>query len=1108
MWRRTLTLVLSLQAGAALAVTGGLELLPTAATDGKTYAAKFAIGLSIDGGKSWQTKANLNQTVRIVGSLDPDPAHVGKSGDIFVVESWNGVLTMLTANGAWLPWSGKVADLQPVRDNVVLAASQDLTIHDGGIATAGQHHLFIGYLPANATALIYSATPSQLQFSAAAADPLSFFEEKIFDDIVLAKCTLCHVAGGVAAASRLQFVKNDALGADNYAIFKDFYADLGNSGYDYVLGKASGSLGHAGGSQLPLGSTVYQNMAAFLDLLDGSGSGVTTNSQALFGGVALQAAPDTLRDAALLFAGRLPNATETAAVAQGGELGLRSVLRTLMSGANFHSFLKDGANDRLHLRGNEDFNIIDDCPYCFPPLNAEYWRLKDIADAGSAADRAVLNAYMSSLNMGAIEAPLELIAYVVENDRPYSEILTADYEMLTPLLNTAVGGTAVFPANAGPLDFRPGRMEGYYVRDAQTRTQNVPGAALPRLLTASKLRISYPHVGILSSKSFLSRYPTTATNRNRARARWTYYNFLGIDIEAQAKRTTDPVALADTNNPTMSNPACIVCHNVLDPLAGVFQDFADNGIYRNALNGTDSLDRFYKSPQTGPGLYKQGDLWYRDMRAPGFEGGTAGGDNVLRWLAEQIVKDRRFAEATVRFWWPAVIGAELLNAPEASEDLDYAAKLSAYEAQQAEIDKLADRFVQGGSKLKDLLADLAQSPWFRAELKSAAVAGTVAAWARELAPVTDEKLLTPEQLARKTRVLTGFNWNAQFSAALQAPLSGLENEYNTFYGGIDGFALKTRARVLTPMMGNVALTHALEASCPVVLGDFTRGEAQRLLFKGLSPWTTPLTEAATTQTLVSANATDFRPLTLTATLAPGSKNIVLGNLNDSCDWSRNAAQCRQNKNLVIDTVSIRRPNGQTTLLNGNAATFGSCAAVTGGNDLTLYSSCTAAYPFSADIAGTYTITASIAAQQSASDPVLAGLNVESTVSPAAANTAGATALRSTLVALHRTLLGHNVNADAPAVQASWDLLVQTWQERRAQNFAPSLFQAALSCDWQSDIGFVATLGYPGNPLNANNRYTADVTTWLGPHAQDPMYMKQSWAVVMAYLLSHYDYLHE
>ena len=94
--------------------------------------------------------------------------------------------------------------------------------------------------------------------------------------------------------------------------------------------------------------------------------------------------------------------------------------------------------------------------------------------------------------------------------------------------------------------------------------------------------------------SFLRRYPTTATNRNRARSRWTYYHFLGLDIEKSASRTTDPVALADTNNPTMHNPACTVCHRIMDPVAGAFQNYGDEGYYKNQWGGVDSLDGLYK----------------------------------------------------------------------------------------------------------------------------------------------------------------------------------------------------------------------------------------------------------------------------------------------------------------------------------------------------------------------------------------------------------------------------------------------------------------------------------------------------------------------------------
>lgn len=104
----------------------------------------------------------------------------------------------------------------------------------------------------------------------------------------------------------------------------------------------------------------------------------------------------------------------------------------------------------------------------------------------------------------------------------------------------------------------------------------------------------YPHAGILNTTAFLTRYPTTATNRNRARSRWTHYHFLGTDIEQSAPRTTDPDALADTNNPTLYNPNCTVCHTVMDPVAGTFQNWDERGFYKSAYGGIDSLDFFYK----------------------------------------------------------------------------------------------------------------------------------------------------------------------------------------------------------------------------------------------------------------------------------------------------------------------------------------------------------------------------------------------------------------------------------------------------------------------------------------------------------------------------------
>ena len=196
-------------------------------------------------------------------------------------------------------------------------------------------------------------------------------------------------------------------------------------------------------------------------------------------------------------------------------------------------------------------------------------------------------------NFGVGRAPLELIAYVVENDLPYTEILTADYIMANPITAKSYAATTKFDDDSDVHEFKPSRIVSYY-RDDDSKVTEFDDQFGLRILEPGNLATNYPHSGILNTTAFLSRYPSTATNRNRARSRWTYYHFLGLDIEKSASRTTDPVALADTNNPTMNNPACTVCHTVLDPVAGAFQNYGDKGWYRDQWGGMDSLDDHYK----------------------------------------------------------------------------------------------------------------------------------------------------------------------------------------------------------------------------------------------------------------------------------------------------------------------------------------------------------------------------------------------------------------------------------------------------------------------------------------------------------------------------------
>ena len=302
----------------------------------------------------------------------------------------------------------------------------------------------------------------------------------------------------------------------------------------------------------------------------------------------------------------------------------------------------------------------------------------------------------------------------------------------------------------------------------------------------------------------------------------------------------DAVALADTNNPTMHNPACTVCHTVMDPVAGAFQDYGDDGLYKDQWGGMDSLHELYKNdpgsalnveatswqdrealawplalsagttsikltftnqfwdeaagetsfvyfdrldvlddqgrrvtsvefedvdvpvaswgdcggayqnPETGRedslmlwaghddcalnfeidipeagtftaevvvwsqgyderfgddgyarlGLianpYEEGDTWYRDMRTPGFGGEQSpDGQDSLQWLAQKIVADPRFAEATVKFWWPAIMGSEVAEPPAEEGDADFEAQLLAANSQSAEVSAAGNRVPAG-----------------------------------------------------------------------------------------------------------------------------------------------------------------------------------------------------------------------------------------------------------------------------------------------------------------------------------------------------------------------------------------------------------------------------
>jgi hypothetical protein len=814
-------------------------------------------------------------------------------------------------------------------------------------------------------------------------------------------------------------------------------------------------------------------------------------------------------------------------VASGDEEALRSTVRGLMDGENFHRFLLDGANDKLLVRGIADGTFLDGGGV-FPnwsQRNIEL-RLQDLSNGLSWSFNT--GRYVNGVDRGLRESPLELIAYIAENDRPYSEILTADYMMSNPIAAWAMDATGEFNNPEDYAEFQPVTLDRYYSWSEELTIVEVTEIADWLVQDPGSLYWDYPHAGVLNTQAFLFRYPTTATNRNRARARWTYLHFLDLDIEKSAPRTTDPVALADTNNPTMFNSNCTVCHANLDPVAGSFQFYGEEGHYK--VNGYDSLDNFYKYPEDWESrIYQEGDTWYRDMRAPGFGGNDASGDSSLQWLAQEIINDPAFATAAVKFWWPALIGTELVEQPEVQEDANYEAQLMAFNAQSSTVTEIAEQFRQRGMLLKDLLADLVISPWFRAVNLTSEAASEVQSRAHDIANLGSERLLTPEQLSRKTTSLTGFTLDAGYDFERDVPYSALDQGYRLYYGGIDSAGVTARAREMTALMSTVAMTHATESSCPIVLREFALADSMRKLFDGITEFQTPLTlynEQFEIPARYQSEAGE-EVVTVDVELESEPVNILVALSNGFCDWNEENQVCDSNNYLSEASIQIRAPNGVVQDLPANDATVvlsSDCAWFTG-TGIGLCNRSSARFIYTPTMSGTHQIIATLRATRDGGDhpnveSVQVTIGAESRESVSLADTPGSNAIRAKLIELYSRLHGQAYSAGDAELEAAYTLFIESWDEVRSlsneADYSNISWAPDLTCKSWGDynIGLDMPTSVAATTLNySDNGYpwysvSEEMNEFITGKGSDPLLVKQAWVTVMVYLLSHYDYLYE
>jgi len=823
-------------------------------TDGNKSDTKFSLSIS---NLVSSSKVQTSDKIELALSLTPDASDIGKSVDLFNVINIEGAWWMLSLDGAYVPWTSlSLKQLEPFAEQVMLEGENNIELLSGNFTATGEIKYFFGYIADGATHLIFS--PQAFIFTIEEGEAyvgigteqaLSLYQSDIEEGIVQTKCIACHVTGGVARDSKLIFTRpNDLSSENNFNTFKNLLIEKNDFG-KHVLNKVAGGNSHGGGAQISSGSNEYSIFSDFIETLASSlnpdfqsirfenGEEEVAQKSNILSNIILEDTSETLRRSALVFAGRLPTTTELNQFENGKDYAKRQIIKSFMDEPNFHDFVFNAVEERFFITSTREggFNAqLLQFPYLRKAIcDAE----RDLPPPGFAQD--LRNKIIHYGNRTAHE----LFYYVIANDLPYTEILTADYVMLNKFLNPLLLGTASFDDSEDDTVYKPAKIEGYIENtwkllegSGKSELEIVERFPCPDEIPVSDT-LPYPHAGILTDSAFLERYPTTATNRNRARARWVLYHFLGIDIEKSSQRPVDPEVLADTNNPTMNNSNCAVCHAILDPVAGAFQNWDDFSYYK-PVGG--ALDQHYRHPPDGSETdYEWGDYWYRDMRAPGlFDHAIQDNDFALQELAELIVKESGFRTAAVKFWWSAVMGSPLLDRPAAADDYGYENQLAAYDAQQAAVKEFAEGFNQD-LNVKELLIDMVISPWFRGATRSSDDFTGI----QTLSDLGAETRLSGKQLYDKTGKLGGYYWGNDFWRLNNIHYNyGAFQDYNVIFGGIDSKGVLEKQQKYTPVMLSVALTHATDSACPIVLKEFILAKEDRRLFSMVEESVTPDTD--------------------------------------------------------------------------------------------------------------------------------------------------------------------------------------------------------------------------------------------------------------------------
>jgi hypothetical protein len=575
-----------------------------------------------------------------------------------------------------------------------------------------------------------------------------FFTGQVMGLVLQPVCGSCHIEGGAAASAAFRVNSGDALATMASVALQ---IDKANPSESRILQKPLGLIPHSGGIQLLAGSEQHNVLQQWVNLV-ATDQHCDVQPEAP---LVPMAASDLLVRASMDVRGKRPSIAELDAVDADAN-AYAGIVDQYLNSPDFIERVKDVYDDALLLR-REDFS--------------DESRDETAALYGEA---------------------IELIAHIVANNRPFTEIGTADYTVANDLFQR---DTQRMPFPMEPV---------------------ASGAFLPTHYLDGR-----PHAGVLSTSAFYEVWDTNDTNKNRRRAnRWSIlfhcYNFL--DTPVDVTRDVDNADGDAVLNAVTTRPDCKACHDRLDPLASFLfpLDRADGLEDGLAEGGVPQMDFFSGDPER----------WRTANRRPPSVYGVAGMD--IRDLGRLLTAHPKFAECQTKRAFRMLFQRD----PKTSTELNTAADIAGRWPTE---DNYNYRSLVRRWMMSDAYRGMPQDnnpDWIRRaspeRMESLIGDLTGFVWTRE--PDDDQDDMNPESDPPRF-----------------APVPLLTTEEDGFkiiLGGINGVTVSGRSSSLNASVINVQRKVAALAADHVLQSDLLLPDAQRVLLAGVTGVENPVDDEA------------------------------------------------------------------------------------------------------------------------------------------------------------------------------------------------------------------------------------------------------------------------